>query len=235
MRRLMISLAVVVLASFPSLPLRGSVLLLHRDALRERPAVGTATTPTLTVPAETLIGARVLTGLHTMVNHVNDPIVAEIVKPVYVNGHLALPAGTMFDGHITKIRAARRMRRAGKISFRFDHITLPTGQQVPVSAVIASLSNVKNLKAQLDSEGQLKGRHKKLWKSFLTGFLTVGSLTAARVAVASSAALSVAAPASAAAFVGYEVFFVRGGNVNVPPNTPCRIRLNSSLTVQALT
>jgi hypothetical protein len=234
MRRLIILLA-VVMAGLPASSICGSVLLPHRGGLLPHRAVGTATLPRLTVPAETLINARMLTGLHTLVSHVNDPIAAEIVQPVYVSGQLALPAGTLFDGHITAVRAPGRMRHAGRLAFRFDHVTLPSGQEIPVSAVIASLEHINGLQGELDSEGHLEGRRKASWKSFLTGFLTVGGLTAAKVAVASSAALTVAAPASAAAFLGYEIFLIRGGNVNVPPNTRCHIRLNSSLTVQALT
>jgi hypothetical protein len=233
MRKLVIILA-IAMVGFPIASVSGGVLLPHRGGVLHHRVVGTASLPTLTVPAETLINARMLTGLHTLVSHVNDPIAAEIVQPVYVSGQLALPAGTLFDGHITAVRPPGRMRRAGRLSFRFDHVTLPTGQQIPVSAVIASLEKTNGLKGELDSEGHLEARRKASWKSFLTGFLTVGGFTAARVAVASSAALTVAAPASAAAFLGYEIFLMRGGNVNVPPNTRCHIRLNSSLTVQSL-
>lgn len=234
MRRLMLVLAVALLG-LPVGSTYGGALLPHRTRLLPHWLSHSIVAPRLTVPAETLIGARMLTGMHTLVSHVNDPVAAQTVQPVYVDGRLALPAGTLFDGHITSVRAPRRMRHDGRISFRFDYVTLPNGQELPVSAVIASLEKTKGLKGELDSEGHMEGRRKASWKSFFTGFLTVGGLTAAKVAVAGSVALTVAAPASAAAFVGYEVFLARGGNVNVPPNTRCNIRLNSSLTVQAIT
>jgi hypothetical protein len=233
MRRLITIIAVLVVG-LPVGSISGSVLLSHRGALLHHRAVGVSTPPTLTVPAETSIKARMLTGMHTLVSHVNDPIAAEITQPVYIDGQLALPTGTLFDGHITAVRAPGRMRRAGKIAFRFDYVTLPSGQQIPVSAVITGLEKTKGVSGELDSEGHLEGRRKTPWKSFLTGFLTVGGLTAAKLAVASSAALTVAAPASAAAFLGYEIFLIHGSNVSVPPNTRCHIRLNSSLTVPSL-
>ncbi len=233
MRRLVTILA-VLMVGFPTGPISGSVLLTHRGGLLHHRVVGVPAPPTLTVPAETSIKARMLTGMHTLVSHVNDPIAAAITQPVYINGQLALPTGTLFDGHITAVRPPKRMRRPGRISFRFDYVTLPSGQQIPVSAVITGLEKTKGLKGELDSEGHLEGRRKSSWKSFLTGFLTVGGLTAARLAVASSAALTAAVPASAAAFLGYEIFLIRGGNVSVPPNTGCHIRLNSSLTVPTL-
>ena len=233
MRRLL-TILVVLMVGLPAGSISGSVLLPHRGSRYHEGAARVSAVPVLTVPAETLIKARVLTGLHTLVSHVNDPIAAEITQPVYISGQLALPTGTLFDGHITAVRPPGRMRHAGKISFRFDYVTLPSGQQIPVSAVISSLEHSQGVMGELDSEGHLEGRRKTSWKTFLTGFLTVGGLTAAKVAVASSAALTAAVPASAAAFLGYEIFLMRGGNVNVPPNTRCHIRLNSSLTVQAL-
>jgi len=233
MRRLL-TLLFVLLVGLPAGSMSGSVLLFHRAVPDPAAAARTTTAPTLTVPAETLIKARMLTGLHTLVSHVDDPIAAEITQPVYINGHLALPTGTLFDGHITSVRHPGRMRHAGKIAFRFDYVTLPSGEQIPVSAVLSSLEHVPGVKGGLDSEGHLEGRRKASWKSLLTGFLTVGGLTTAKIAVAGSAALTVAAPASAAAFLGYEIFLMHGGNVSVPPNTGCHIRLNSSLTVQSL-
>lgn len=233
MRRLFMTL-VVLMVGFPAGSISGSVLLPHRGLRLNAGAARISALPALTVPAETLIKARMLTGMHTLVSHVNDPIAAEITQPVYISGQLALPTGTLFDGHITAVRPPGRMRHAGKISFRFDYVTLPSGQQIPVSAVISSLEHNQGVMGELDSEGHLEGRRKTSWKTFLTGFLTVGGLTAAKIAVASSAALTVAAPASAAAFVGYEIFLMRGGNVSVPPNTGCHIRLNSSLTVETL-
>jgi len=231
MRRLIPVLALLIVG-LPARSISGSVLLPHRGALLPHRVAGAAPIlATLTVPAATSIKARMLTGMHTLVSHVNDPIAAEITQPVYINGQLALPRGTLFDGHITSVRMPGRFRRSGRLAFRFDYVTLPTGRQIPVSAVLTGLENTKDLRGKLDSEGHLEGRRKRSWKGFFTGFMTVGGLTAAKLAVASSAALTVAAPASAAGFLGYEIFLMRGGNVNVPPNTGCHIRLNNSLTV----
>lgn len=169
-----------------------------------------------------------------MVSHVNDPVSAEMTESVYIDGRVALPKGTLFDGHITSIRRPGWMRHNGEIAFRFDHVTLPDGHVVPVSAIITHLDSNKDLMGALDSEGHVRGHRQNSWRGLLTGAVGVGSLTAARVFVASSAALTVAAPASAAVFVGYELFMRRGSNVNVPPMTGCSIRLLSSLKIPGL-
>jgi len=230
MRRLMTAFGVLILAA-PLCAASGRAVLAHREGVIHRPMAESATLSGLTVPAATLVNARLLSGMHTLVSHVNDPVSAEMLEPVYINGSMALPKGTLFDGHITSVRRPSRMRHNGEIAFRFDHVTLPDGQEVPVSAVMTRLENSTGLKGKLDAEGHIEGHSRTSWRNFLTGAVGVGGLTAAKLAIASSAALTVAAPASAAAFLGYELFIRRGSNVNVPPMTRCRIRLLGSLTV----
>jgi hypothetical protein len=232
-RRISFLLGLILVGS-PLWSVSHSVILAHRVAPSSHSAISSDAQPFLTVPAETLVKARILTGMHTLVSRVDDPIAAEMTDPVYVDGRLALPAGTLFDGRITSVHPAGRVGRNAELGFRFDRVTLPDGQDIPVSAVLASLEKSPGLQGRLDSEGHLRGRRRRSWKGFLTGFLTVGGLSAAKLAVAGSAALTVAAPASAAAFVGYELFMRHGGDVSVPPQTRCRIRLNNSLTVQSL-
>ncbi len=212
----------------------GEGVMAHRAGVLRPPEVSPAVSAALTIPAETLVKARLISGMHTLVSHVNDPVSAEMTEPVYINGRMALPQGTLFDGHITSIRRPSWMRHNGQIAFRFDHVTLPDGHMVPVSAIITKLDNNKNLMGTLDAEGHVRGHRRESWRSMLTGAVGVGGLTIAKVAIASSTALTVAAPASAAAFVGYELFLRRGSNVNVPPMTGCHIRILSSLTVSGL-
>ena len=212
----------------------GTSVMAHRDGELRRPDANPGLSGALTIPAETLVKARLISGMHTLVSHVNDPVSAEMTEPVYINGRMALPQGTLFDGHITSIRRPSWMRHNGEIAFRFDHVTFPDGYKVPVSAIITKLDNSKNLMGTLDAEGHVRGHRRGSWRTFLTGGVGIGGLTVAKLAVASSTALTVAAPAGAAAFVGYELFLRRGSNVNVPPMTGCHIRLLSSLTVPGL-
>lgn len=233
MRRIISVLAALVFVA-PLYAASGTVALNRRTEIAHGPTVKSESSSPLTIPAATLVKARLISGMHTLVSHVNDPVSAQMTEPVYISGRLALPAGTLFDGHITSIRRPKRMRQNGEICFRFDHVTLPDGEELPVSAVITRLENSRGLKGRLDSEGNIEGHRRRSWKTFLGGALGVGGLTAAKIIIASSAALTVAAPASAAGLVGYELFLRRGSNVNVPPMTPCSIRLITSLRIPVL-
>jgi hypothetical protein len=146
----------------------------HRDSPGE--SVGLSERLTLTVPAETEFKVQVLSGIHSQVNHVNDPIIAEVTKPVFVGGKLALPPGSLLDGHITMIRNAGHAHRAAQLGLRFDRITLPDGQEKPVAAVLAALENPKMLDIHLDQEGHLTSNRTTPWKGLTGGFAALGTL-----------------------------------------------------------
>ncbi len=203
--------------------------LIHRDIPSE--ITSTASRLTLTVPAETEFKVQVLSGIHSQVNHVNDPVIAEVTKPVFVHGELALPSGSLLDGHITMIRNAGHAHRSAVLGLRFDRITLPDGQEKPVAAVLAALENPKMLDIHLDQEGHLTGNRVLPWKGLVGGFATLGTFGALKLAAVGSASATIALPISGAAIISYETLWRRGREVNLPPDTQCRLRLNYPLTV----
>jgi len=201
----------------------------HRDTMGESPSVSQR--PTLTVPAETEFNVQVLSGIHSKINHVNDPVIAEVLKPVMVQGKIALPPGSLLDGHITMIRNAGHMHRAAELGLRFDRITLPDGQEKPVGAVLASLEYPKMLDIHLDPEGHLTGNGTRSWKTLVGGVTAVGTFGALKIAAVGSAGATLALPLGGAALISYEALWRRGREVNMPPDTQCRLRLNYPLTV----
>jgi hypothetical protein len=186
---------------------------------------------TLTVPAETEVKVQVLSGVHTQINHVNDRVIAEVLKPVFVGGKLALPPGSLLDGHITLIRNAGHMRRSAELGMRFDRITLPDGQEKPVAAVLAALEHPEMLEIHLDQEGHLTSNRARPWKALVGGVSALGTFGALKIAAVGSAGATIALPLGGAALISYEALWQRGREVNMPPDTQCRLRLNYPLTV----
>jgi hypothetical protein len=186
---------------------------------------------TLTVPAETEVKVQVLSGIHSQINHVNDPIIAEVLRPVLVQGRVALPPGSLLDGHITMIRNAGHMHRSAELGMRFDRITFPDGQEKPVAAVLAALEHPEMLDIHLDQEGHLAGNRTMSWKTLAGGFTALGTYGALKIAAVGSAGASLALPLGGAAIISYEALWRRGREVNMPPDTQCRLRLNYPLTV----
>jgi len=187
---------------------------------------------TLTVPAETEAAIQLLSGIHSRVSHVGDPVTAQVLNPVYVDGQIALPAGTLIDGRITRIRPAGRMRRPAEMTLRFEQITLPDGQNQPLSALLAVLDAPARARTRLDSEGILKGTRTVPWKHVAGGLAGLGVLGAIEAPLASAAVVGVTLPLGGGAVVGYSLLFPKGNDVHVPPDTPMRIRLRKPLTVR---
>jgi hypothetical protein len=187
---------------------------------------------TVTLPAETEVNVEVLSGIHTRINRVDDPVIAEVLAPVSVRGKIALPTGSLLDGRITMIRNSGHMHRPAELGLRFDRITLPDGQEKPVAAVLAALENPEALDFHLDAEGHLTGNRTLSLKGVFGGVAALGTYGALKVAAIGSSGASLVLPVGGAALIGYEAFWRRGREVNVPPDTHCRLRLNYPLTVR---
>jgi hypothetical protein len=187
---------------------------------------------TLTVPADTEASVQLLSGLHTRVSHVDDPVTAELIRPVYVNGRVALPQGTLLDGRVTQVRTAGRMGRAGEIGLRFESITLPDGQEQPIAAYLTGVDDALAGKTRLDSEGHLKGPGGSTWKRIAGGLIALGAVSTAGVSAAGTAALAAILPVGGSAVFSYALILPRGGDVHIPPDTRLRVRLHNDLTVR---
>jgi len=185
----------------------------------------------LTVPAETQVSIQMLSGIHTRVNHPNDLVTARVLKPVYVDGHIALPSGSILDGRITMIRKSGHVHRPAELRLRFDEVVLPDGQAEPMAGVLASLEKSSNPDLHLDAEGHLTGGRARSWKTLIGG-VGLGGFGAFRAVATGAAAASVGLSVAGAAAVGYELLWPKGHEVNVPPETQCRVRLNYPLTVR---
>jgi len=207
-------------------------ILAHRSELTRTSSANQSAPQTLTIPADTEVAVEMLSGIHTQINRVNDPITARLRQPVYINGRVALPPGSLLDGHITVIRSAGRMRRPAELGLRFERITLPDGQAEPIAAVLAGMDKPETLQVRLDAEGHLKGTRAFSWKSLFGGFVGLGTFGTVRAALAGPATASALLPLSGAVVFGYEILWPRGRDVNLPPETPCRLRLNHPLTVR---
>jgi hypothetical protein len=185
---------------------------------------------TLTIPAETRATVQLLSGIHTRFSRVDDPIKAQLLQPVVIDGKVALPPGTLLEGRVTAVRSASRLNRSAELALRFEQIALPDGDVEPIVAVLA----MAPANTRLDREGHLKGARSVSWKGLTGGIAAIGSFAVAKATFASSAAFWPILPAAGTAWLGYEFLWRRGGDVHLPPQTSCQIRLDYPLTVRVL-
>jgi len=207
------------------------LLLPHRSGPGLTSSESPLTRGSVTVPAETQVSIQMLSGIHTKVNHPNDLITARLLHSVYVDGHVALPSGSILDGRITMIRKSGHIHRPAELRLRFDEIVLPDGQAEPMAGVLAVLESSTNRDLHLDAEGHLTGGRARSWKTLIGG-AGLGGFGAIRAVATGAAAASVGLSVAGAAAVGYELLWPKGHEVNVPPETRCLLRLNYPLTVR---
>ena len=207
-------------------------VLMHRSQLPASFVAPRYAQPTLTVPAETEADVELLSGLHTRVTSVDDPIIARVLRPVLVDGRVAFPPGSLLDGRVTRVHPASRLHRPGELAFRFEQITLPDGESEPVYAVLTALDDPLRSKMRVDAEGHIKGGRGFSWKSITGGLAAWGSLATVKFAVASTSAAAAFLPATGGGLVGFELLWPRGNDVHVPPETHARIRLDYPVTVR---
>lgn len=187
---------------------------------------------TLTVPADTEAAITMLSGIQTRVSQVDDLVMARLNTPVYVNGRVALPTGSLIDGRITQVQPAGYLHHRAELAFRFDRITLPDGQTEAISAVLSGLEAPGLPQTHVDAEGYLKGSTHPSWKKIAGGLLGLGAGTTIAGALVGSAAVGAILPAGGAALLGYAALWPHGNDINMPPQTRCRIRLNDPVTVR---
>jgi hypothetical protein len=195
-------------------------------------ASSSAPRETVTVPADTEAAVTMLSGLHTRISQVNDPVTARLQQAVYVDGQIALPPGSILTGRVTHVHLAGRMRHPAELGLRFESITLPSGETESISAVLASLDKPGLPKARLDSEGYLKGTRGFSFKALAGGLTGLGALSIGKATLAAGSAISTFVPVGGAAALGFAALWPKGNDVNVPPDTRCRIRLNYPVTVR---
>lgn len=194
--------------------------------------IAPANLSTVIVPAETEAEILLLSGIHSRVSHVGDPFAAQLVRPISVGGQVVLPAGSVIGGRITYIRPAGRLRRPAELGLRFELVTLPDGQNQPISAHLTSLDAMPLTHTAVDSEGILKGTGAGKWKRISGGLLGLGVFSAVQTQIASTAALGLSLPVGGGAVLAYSFLVPKGNDVHVPPETQMRIRLRHPLTLR---
>ena len=101
--------------------------------------VGVAPAQPVTVPGG--VPLRVALSRRVVVKRVGDPIEGRLIEPVYVRDRIAVPAGTVVEGHVAKIGGVPLGRRAisllsgnltppREISAQFDRLVLKDGSRL---------------------------------------------------------------------------------------------------------
>ena len=183
----------------------------------------------VTLPAGTQARLLLLTRLSASENHPGDAFQARLLEPISSEGHLVLPEGARFGGHVGKVIPARRLSRPASMYLSFDQVTLPDGSTQKISGSLAAADLDKKVEMSVDSEGGLHGRGRGVKKTL--GALGIGIATEQVVDEAVELALHAAGPYVGLG-TGLFLFLGKHGNdVTLPRYTEPQVVFDRPLTV----
>lgn len=127
----------------------------RRRGRRRTTKVVTPAVQYYTVPANTIIRARINEALNSGNARIGDRFTANVVEPVYggSSGVEVVPVGSRIGGRVTQVNRAGK-RTPGNITVAFDSIRLPNGRTALINGSLTTLQ-ADNMNA--DNEGTVKG------------------------------------------------------------------------------
>jgi hypothetical protein len=94
---------------------------------------------TVTVPVGTSIELEVQTPFSSSSGKAGDRFSARTVSGVAVEGHLAIPAGTVVTGQLKKVRAPQDGAKSAAMALKFERIQLPQSPNADIEGQLTSL------------------------------------------------------------------------------------------------
>jgi hypothetical protein len=180
------------------------------DDVRTRAGAGTAARPVdaVTIPVGTVVDVRLQSTLTSATARVEDTFDATTVDDVTGGGKVAVPAGSLVRGVVTRVEPAGRTDRTGSLTLFFDRVTV-RGRAHPMRATVV---------------GQVEaGAGKEAGK--VGGGAAVGAIIGAIIGGGEGAAIGAIAGA------GGTIAATKGTDVRVPAGSILRIRLDAPLTI----
>ncbi len=160
-----------------------------------------------TVPVGTEIDVRLQSRLTSKTAVVEDRVEATTIADVRSDGRVLIPAGAVVRGLVTEVKKAGRVHRKGSISLKFDQITIDGRTHDMMGTVTHAL----------ESEG-VSAEKAKIGTGAGVGAVIGGILGGFKGALAG---ILIGAGGTVAA--------TEGENVDLPPGTLLRVRIDSAL------
>jgi len=88
----------------------------------------------------TNVSAQLTRSINSRHAKVGDEVVAKTTENARLADGTRLPKGSRLIGHVTQVQAKSRAEHDGELAFSFDHAILRNGREVPIHAVMESVS-----------------------------------------------------------------------------------------------
>jgi hypothetical protein len=105
------------------------------------------------LPDATVVRARLLTPLSSATALKGERVEAVLSRPLFTDGQLILPQGSLLKGKVQQVEPARRMKKNGELRIAFLELVPPDGVAEKVHATLEGVQAQKDGGVKLDSEG----------------------------------------------------------------------------------
>jgi len=100
---------------------------------------------TVKVPENTILRLRVMNEIDSRNVRVGEGFNAFVDEPLFgPGGQVLLPRGTVLRGRIDNVQRSKFFGRGGQFSLDFDHVTLPTGEIMPIDLKLGSVNQLSS-------------------------------------------------------------------------------------------
>lgn len=104
-------------------------------------------------PDGSVVHAMLTTPLSSATAKKGDSVQAVITQPVKVDGRLYVPQGSVLEGKVLEVRAARKMARNGQLRIAFSQLKPPNGSSEEIEGALEAFAANHDDNLTLDSEG----------------------------------------------------------------------------------
>lgn len=122
--------------------------------------------------AGSVIHARLKTPLSSASTEKGAAVEAIMKEPLFTDGQLVLPEGTLLKGSVLQVHPARRLHRNGQLRIVFHEVVPPNSAEQNVEASLEGVEAKNDRNLSLDSEGGAQATTPKT--RYLTSGISVG-------------------------------------------------------------
>ena len=112
-------------------------------------------------PPGSLVRASLVTPLDSGTTKHGATVQAVMSKPLFADGRLILPQGTLLNGSVLQVRPARRLKHNGELRIAFHELVLPSGSTFRVDTTLEGIQAGASDNPSLDPEGGAKATNPK--------------------------------------------------------------------------
>jgi hypothetical protein len=198
---------------------------LAQGAPRKAPPARSA----LLVPAKTPIALQLETPLNTRINQYGDGFAARVMTSVFYQGREVIPAGSIIEGHLLRVKDERPIRGASELYLQPDLLSTPNGARYTISAEVVQSDPLHA--ARVNNEGELREPRGMMLTDLhhAEAGTAAGAVGGALLAGGSGAA----AGAGVGAAIAVGLWLVRHRHLVLNPGTQFTVRLERAIQLQA--